>query len=109
MHDWLTIARAALGLEPGLDIPAGVVVAAAPNPVRNEELMATLRRATGRGLGIPTPTPLLRLGAIALRTDPALALTGRHTTSRVLTEAGMRWHHPTLAAAVDDLLTPRLE
>lgn len=44
MQDWLTIARAALGLEPGIDLPAGVVVAAAPNPVRNAELMATLRR-----------------------------------------------------------------
>lgn len=31
VQDWLTIARAALGLEPGIDLPAGVVVAAAPN------------------------------------------------------------------------------
>ncbi|GAB48338.1 epimerase [Mobilicoccus pelagius] len=104
VDDWLTIARAALGLEPGLELPDGVVVAAAPNPVRNDELMATLRRASGRRVGLPTPAPLLRLGAVALRTDPALALTGRHTTSRVLADAGMTWRHPTLAGALDDLL-----
>lgn len=28
VHDWLTVARAALGLEPGLDLESGVVVAA---------------------------------------------------------------------------------
>lgn len=58
---------------------------------------------------MPTPAPLLRLGAIGLRTDPALALTGRHATSPVLAEAGMRWQHPTLAGAVADPFTPRLE
>lgn len=103
-QDWLTIARAALGFEPGLDLPAGVAVAASPHPVRNAELMATLRRAAGRSVGIPTPATLMRLGAVALRTDPALALTGRHTTSRVLADAGMRWQHPTLSDALDDLL-----
>lgn len=104
VEDWLTIARAALGVEPGLDLPDGVVVAATPNPVRNHELMATLRRATGRRVGIPTPAPLLRLGAIALRTDPALALTGRHATSTILAEAGMRWRHPNLDEAITSLV-----
>lgn len=107
VQDWLTIARAALGLEPELDLGPGVVVAAAPNPVRNAELMAILRRASRRRFGLPTPAPLLRLGALALRTDPALALTGRHTTSRVLAEAGMTWRFPTLTDAVDDLVGPR--
>lgn len=106
VEDWLTIARAALGLEPELVLPGGVVVAAAPTPVRNADLMASLRCATGHKIGLPTPAPLLALGAVALRTDPALGLTGRHVTSRVLADAGMSWRYPTLASALESLLGP---
>lgn len=104
-RDWLAIVRCALGLEaPAL--PGGVVIAAAPQPVRNEELMRILReryapRVLGRRLGIPTPGPLLRLGALALRTDPALALTGRHATSEVLERCGFVFRDPRLEELVD--------
>lgn len=106
VEDWLAIARAALGLEPGLALPPGVVVAAAPFPVRNAEMMAQLRAHLRRPWAPPTPTPLLRLGSIGLRTDPALATTGRHATSTVLTEAGYEFAHPTFGSALDDLLGP---
>lgn len=106
VEDWVRIVRCALGLaEPTL--PDGVIVASAPHPVRNAELMSTLRRSAGgagRLLALPTPEPVLRLGALLLRTDPALGLTGRHATSRVLDEAGFTFHHPTLAEAVPALL-----
>lgn len=108
LADWLRIVRACLGLEAGLGIPAGPVVAASPQPVRNEELMRALRTRLAPGplkkYSMPTPAPLLRLGAVALRTDPALGLTGRHVTSRVLEAAGFRFEHPELGAALDDLL-----
>jgi len=104
VDDWLRVARAALGLEPGLALRDGPVVAAAPHPVRNRDLMAALRRAQGRRRGLPTPAPLLRLGALALRTDPALALTGRHATSQVLADAGFAFRHPTLDDALAELL-----
>lgn len=60
-----------------------VLVAAAPNPVRNAELMATLRKHLRRP-GLPSPETVLRLGAVLIRTDPALGLTGRYATSKVL-------------------------
>jgi len=104
VEDWLRVARVALGLEPGLELPAGTVVAAAPTPVRNRDLMAALRRSQGRRLGLPTPAPVLRLGALLMRTDPALALTGRHATSQVLRDAGFGFRFPTLDGALDDLL-----
>jgi NAD dependent epimerase/dehydratase family enzyme len=47
---------------------------------------------------------LLRLGALLLRTDPALALTGRHATSQVLRDSGFRFRYPRLDAALADLL-----
>lgn len=95
--DWLAIVRAGLGIEPGVDLPAGVVIAAAPQPVRNAELMRLIRRASKRRFGLPTPAPVLKLGAIGLRTDPALGLTGRHCTSEVLPAAGFTFRYPRLA------------
>ncbi|GAA2469740.1 DUF1731 domain-containing protein [Terrabacter carboxydivorans] len=105
VEDWLTLVRAALGLEAGLDIPDGVVVAAAPRPVRNGELMGSLRRHLRRPAAPPTPELAVRVGSILLRTDPALGLTGRHCTSDVLRDAGLRFAHPTLDDALDDLLS----
>jgi uncharacterized protein (TIGR01777 family) len=104
VDDWLRVVRGALGLEPGLTVRDGVVVAAAPHPVRNVELMATLRRALRRPPSPPTPAALVRAGSVVLRTDPLLGLTGRHCTSAVLAEAGFKFEHPTLDSALADLL-----
>jgi NAD dependent epimerase/dehydratase family enzyme len=104
LTDWLTIVRACLGLEEGISIPAGVLVAATDHPVRNRELMAALRRHLHRPPAPPTPAALLRIGAVALRSDPALGLTGRHATSRVLRECGFDFRFDTLDAALADLL-----
>ena len=43
-------------------------------------------------------------GAVVLRTDPALGLTGRHATSEVLRKAGFPFRYPTLDEALTDLL-----
>lgn len=104
VDDWLALVRAALGLEPGLHVPDGVVVGAAPQPVRNAELMRSLRRHLRRPPSPPTPELAVRVGSILLRTDPALGLTGRHCTSDVLREAAFTFAHPTLDTALDDLL-----
>lgn len=103
LTDWLAVVRASLGLSPGLHIRPGIVVAAAPYPARNHELMAALR-ALLRRPGAPTPALLLKMGAAVLRTDAALGLTGRHVTSEVLDEAGFVFAHPRLTAALADLL-----
>jgi uncharacterized protein (TIGR01777 family) len=103
--DWLAIARWSLGIddEPAPP-PSGVLVASAPHPVRNAELMAALRSHLHRPPAPPTPAALVRLGAVLLRTDPALALTGRRAVSRRLAETGFRFRYPTLDEALTDLL-----
>ena len=104
LADWLRIVRACLGLESGTQLPAGIINLAAPHPVRNKEMMELLRAQVAPGplkrFGLPTPKPILSLGAVMLRTDPALGITGRHVTSRVLADAGFGFEHPEFAQAL---------
>lgn len=104
IEDWLSVVRASLGVEPGVRLPEGVVIASAPFPVRNSDLMAHLRRRLLRPWSPPTPVPLMRLGAVLLRTDAALGLTGRRATSSVLPASGFEFDFPRLEGALDDLL-----
>ncbi|MCM3897004.1 DUF1731 domain-containing protein [Gordonia sputi] len=66
--------------------------------------MASLRHALHRPPAPPTPAPMLKVGALFLRTDPALGLTGRRARSEVLDEAGFEFRFPELDAALADLL-----
>ncbi|GAA3581600.1 TIGR01777 family oxidoreductase [Nonomuraea rosea] len=99
--DLLAIVRRALD-DPGL---AGVVHATSPNPVRNSELMATLRDLLHRPVAPPTPALLARAGAWVLRTDPELALTGRRCVPARLREAGHTFAYPELRPALAACLT----
>lgn len=81
----------------------GVVHLTAPEPIRNRDMMASLRRALRRPWSPPTPKPLVHAGALLMRTDPALALTGRRCVPRRLTEAGFDFEHPTFDDALADL------
>ncbi|MDN5725909.1 MAG: DUF1731 domain-containing protein [Propionibacteriales bacterium] len=104
VEDWLAIARAALGLDPVVSLE-GVVVASSPNPVRNEHLMKLLRVVLSGPPSPPTPAPLVKIGAFLMDTDPLLALTGRHATSRVLPEQGFEFAHPELEDALRSLVS----
>jgi hypothetical protein len=86
------------------DRVSGTVHATAPQPVRNAELMAQLRRVLHRPIGIPSPAPLVTLGAVLLRTDPALALTGRRCVPTRLRELGFEFAYPDLSGALEHLL-----
>jgi uncharacterized protein (TIGR01777 family) len=101
ISDFLAVVRRALEDERF----SGVLHVTSPNPVRNAELMATLRKALHRPVAPPTPAALVRLGARILRTDPALALTGRRCVPARLLEADFRFAYPTLDEALRDLLS----
>jgi uncharacterized protein (TIGR01777 family) len=103
ISDFLDVVRRALEDESF----SGVLHVTSPNPVRNVELMATLRKVLRRPAAPPTPAALVRVGARILRTDPALALTGRRCVPARLLEADFRFAYPTLDAALEDLLSNR--
>ena len=99
VDDWLRIVEECLEGDVG-----GIVHATGPRPVRNAELMATLRKVLRRPSSPPTPAWAVRLGAVPLRTDPALALTGRRALPAVLLERGFAFEHPDLEETLRDLL-----
>ena len=82
----------------------GVVHLTAPEPIQNRDMMATLRAEFGRPWSPPTPKPLVHIGAFFMRTDPALALTGRRCAPRQLLDAGFQFEHATFDGAVADLV-----
>jgi len=86
------------------DSLSGVVHVTSPNPVRNAELMATLRKVLHRPPALPTPATLVRMGGVILRTDPALALTGRRCVPTRLLNAGFVFAYPELGEALAELL-----
>jgi uncharacterized protein (TIGR01777 family) len=85
----------------------GIVHVTAPNPIQNRDMMAALRTALRRPWSPPSPKPLVHLGALLMRTDPALALTGRRGVPRRLLDAGFGFTYPTFDSALQDLLVTK--
>jgi uncharacterized protein (TIGR01777 family) len=103
---WLHIDDFLAAVRFALDDPSmsGIVHVTSPNPIRNAELMATLRRVLHRPWSPPTPAPLVRFGAVFLRSDPALALFGRRCVPAQLVNRGFEFDFPLLPPALRDLL-----
>lgn len=83
---------------------SGVVHASSPRPVRNADLMTTLRKVLRRPPAPPTPAFAVRLGAPLLGTDAALALLGRRCLPARLLDEGFEFTFPDLPDALNDLL-----
>lgn len=78
----------------------GVYIGCAPQPVRNAEFMATLRRALHRPWSPPVPALLVRLGSVLIGTEPALALQGCRCFPTRLLEMGCVFRYPNLSGAL---------
>lgn len=81
----------------------GEVNVVSPTPVRNAEFMQTLRESVGTSFGIPTPEPLLRLGAKLIGTEPELVLKSRNVIPRRLLESGFKFTYGELEPALKTL------
>ena len=80
---------------------SGPYIASSPQPVSQAVFMRSLRRAMGVPIGLPTPAWAVRIGApLVLRTDPELALYGRHVVSRRLPREGFEFEYPDVDAAL---------
>jgi uncharacterized protein len=81
----------------------GAYNASAPEPVRNAEFMAELRRAHGRPWAPPAPAFAIRLLGAMGGPDPSLALDGYRVTPRRAQEEGFEFRYPTLREALQEL------
>jgi uncharacterized protein (TIGR01777 family) len=83
----------------------GVVHLTSPEPVRNKDLMALLRKVLNKGFAMPTPKIAITIGAwLFFRTDPQLALTGRRALPTKLQDHGFVFDHSELEQSLRDLL-----
>jgi uncharacterized protein (TIGR01777 family) len=106
MQDWL----AALDFLVGNPLLDGVFNVTAPEACTNQHLQQSLREELAMPLGLPTPTPLVKLGAWFLRTEAELVLKSRWVRPMRLEEEGFRWRYRTASTMIADLLArPGLE
>jgi hypothetical protein len=82
---------------------AGAFNIAQPNPISNRDLMAALRRATGRSWGLPMPAFLLRIGAVIIRTEAELILKSRKVVSSRLPDAGFVFQYDDISQALKQI------
>jgi uncharacterized protein len=99
---WIALDDLLRGMLRAIDEPAmhGMYHLTSPAPVRNRELMAAVREAVGRRLGLPSPAWLTRLGAPLLGSDADLALTGRRAVPRRLLDEGFTFGAGDISTAV---------
>ena len=82
----------------------GPVNLAAPDPIDNATLMATLRRSVRAPFGLPARRFMLEPAMWALRTEPELVLKSRWVLPGVLEDAGYRFTHAQAEVAVADVV-----
>lgn len=83
---------------------SGVFNTAAPNAVDNKTLMRLLRQQVKMPIGLPIPTPLVRLGAGIIGTSSELLLKSRWVYPENLLESGFAFQYPNLEGALAALL-----
>lgn len=82
----------------------GVYNIVAPEPSTNEELMRFMRDILQVPLGIPSPKPILEVGAFLIRTETELLLKSRNVIPQRLVQRGFSFKYSDLKAALTDLL-----
>jgi uncharacterized protein len=82
---------------------SGAINIASPNPLPNELFMSDLRLAWGAPFGLPSPAPLLEIGAALMNTETELVLKSRRVVPTRLTETGFTFTYPTWPTAARDL------
>ncbi|MFO7545552.1 MAG: TIGR01777 family oxidoreductase [Trueperaceae bacterium] len=104
---WITAedhARALLHLI-DQDEGSGAVNLAAPEPLRQADLVRAVARRLRRPAFFPVPAPLLRL--VLGRLADATVLPSARVVPERLLAGGFRFRHPTFDVALDRLLPPR--
>lgn len=76
-----------------------------PNPVTNENFMATLRKVTNTKFGLPASEWMLRLGAPLIGTEVELVLKSRWVVPTKIVETGFVFKYPLLEDALKEIIS----
>ena len=86
----------------------GIVNCTAPDAIKNNELMKSLRKAYGVPFGLPAPAWLLEIGAKIIGTETELILKSRWVKPSVLLNSGFKFQHGFIDNAIHDILSLRI-
>jgi uncharacterized protein (TIGR01777 family) len=102
---WIHEADAARSMEWLLKHPEidGVVNCTAPNAVKNDVFMLSIRKAYGIGVGMPAPAWLLAIGAKIIGTETELILKSRWVKPAVLLNGGFEFKYGEVGEAMEAL------
>lgn len=84
---------------------SGAVNCSAPDPVTNEHLMRSLRKALHAKIGLPAPAWLLEIGAVLIRTETELILKSRWVLPERLLQAGYSFQYSSLEPALAEIFS----
>ncbi|RZL27642.1 MAG: TIGR01777 family protein [Pedobacter sp.] len=107
---WIHEQDVALSIEWLLDQKEikGVVNCTAPDAIKNNELMKSLRKAHGVPFGLPAPAWLLEIGAKIIGTETELILKSRWVKPSVLLNSGFKFQYGFIDNAIHDILSLRV-
>ncbi|RBQ03531.1 TIGR01777 family oxidoreductase [Pedobacter miscanthi] len=106
---WIHETDAAQSIEWLLNHPEinGVVNCTAPNAVKNDLFMRSIRKAFCIGFGMPTPAWLLAIGAKIIGTETELILKSRWVKPAVLLDGGFEFKYGEVREAAEALSAER--
>lgn len=82
----------------------GAFNCSAPNPVDNKTLMKTFRQVMNVKTGLPSPSWLLKIGAVIIKTETELILKSRWVIPERLLESGYTFKYPNLETTLSNIL-----
>jgi uncharacterized protein (TIGR01777 family) len=75
-----------------------------PEPVTNKIFMKAFQLSMKKVIALPTPTFLLKLGALIIGTDPDLILESRLVLPKKIMGEGFKFLHPNINLAIEKLI-----
>lgn len=82
----------------------GVFNCSSPNPIDNKALMKIFRQTMNVKIGLPSPTWLLKIGAVIIKTETELILKSRWVVPEKLIQVGYTFKYPTIDSALNNIL-----
>lgn len=84
---------------------SGICNCTSPSPVRNSQLMKSIRKTVRMPFGIPAPTFVVKLGAAFIGIESSLILNSSYVFPKYLIDYGFTFRFPQIEEALDQLVT----